>query len=549
MSLRKIALPAAAVLLSITASCALVKQTLMTGGEERLVEMAPPPRTVGPHVLVFAMDGACPAQFHEAVRSGHAPHLAMLLGKEHREGVYDHAYAAPNALSVLPSSTIADWVSIFTGSRPAYDGVPGDEWFERERMKFFAPVPVSVHDLADNAKVVTHDLVGRQIGVPTLFDRLHDRSYVSLLSVYRGASIYTTVDPASLAKMAGNLAQGVIEGDDPEGSLSASIDRESANKVVQTIEENGVPDLQVVYFPGIDIYTHASRNPLPAQTRYLEQVTDPAVGQIVEEYVKKGILDHTYIIFISDHAHIPTLADESHQLGTGDGSPFEAVRKAGFRVKPASLDEDERNYQAVLAYQGFMAYIYLADRSTCRDKHAQCDWSKPPRFEEDVIPVLKSIYRSNQRGWPIRKLKGTIDLIFSRIPSAAGENALPYMVFDGEDLVPIGEYLHDHPRPDLVQLEKRMTWLSAGPYGNRAGDILLLAKACTDLPIQKRYVFAGITHYTWHGSACEQDGHIPFVLAKPSGSGTEMRRIMHDFGGDSPSERELTPLVESLLAP
>ena len=58
-----------------------------------------------------------------------------------------------------------------------------------------------------------------------------------------------------------------------------------------------------------------------------------------------------------------------------------------------------------------------------------------------------------------------------------------------------------------------------------------------------------MTHYTWHGSACEQDGHIPFILAKPNATGAEMRGIMSDFGGDSPSERELTPLVRALFPP
>jgi hypothetical protein len=543
-TIARVGVGAALVLLT---SCALIRETVRSGGEQRLAATAPPPRKIGPRVLVFAMDGACPAQFYEAIGSGHAPHLAMLLGKNHGQGVFDHAYAAPNALSVLPSSTIADWTSIFTGARPAYDGVPGDEWFERERMKFYAPVPISVHDLADNAKVVTNDLVGQHLTVPTLFERLHDRAYVSLLSVHRGATFYTTVNPSSLTKMAGNLVAGVIEGSDPEKSLSASIDRESAAKVVRTIEEHGIPDLQVVYFPGIDIFTHASRNPLAAQVQYLENVIDPAEGQVVDEYVKKGELDETYIIFISDHAQIPTLSDKSHQLGTGDGSPFEAVRKAGFRVRQPSLKESEHDYQAVLGYQGFMAYIYLADRSSCRHKHAQCDWKKPPRFEEDVIPVLKTIYRSNKYGSPIPQLRGTLDLIFSRIPSGPGENALPYMVFDGDGLMPISEYLEDHPRPDLARLAQRMNWLSFGPYGNRAGDILLLAKACQDLPIQQRYYFAGITHYTWHGSACEEDGHIPFILAKRSASGVELRDIMDDFGGDSPSQRELTPLIESLL--
>ena len=132
----------------------------------------PPPPPAGTHVLIFAMDGATPAQFTEAVQSGHAPNIAALLGKDQGDGVFEHAYAAPHALSVLPSSTIADWAAIFTGSVPAYDGIPGDEWFERDTMQFYAPVPVSVPDAADNAKVVTDDLVGRQLKVPTLFEDL-----------------------------------------------------------------------------------------------------------------------------------------------------------------------------------------------------------------------------------------------------------------------------------------------------------------------------------------------------------------------------------------
>ena len=74
------------------------------------------------------------------------------------------------------------------------------------------------------------------------------------------------------------------------------------------------------------------------------------------------------MIFISDHGQIPTLNDDQHKLGTDDEhSPFGLVAKSGFRVRRplltfADLDKD---YQAVLAYQGFMAYVYLADRSTC----------------------------------------------------------------------------------------------------------------------------------------------------------------------------------------
>jgi hypothetical protein len=353
-----------------------------------------------------------------------------------------------------------------------------------------------------------------------------------------------------LVDLFGSLIKGTLTGEDPKKSLSAALDRDSTEKLVASIEEHGVPDLQVVYWPGIDIFTHASRNPLASQKRYLSEVTDGLVGEVLAEYQRKDALEQTYVIFISDHAHIPTLNDDGHELGTDEkGSPYAAVAHAGFRVRKASLtrsDQDD-DYQAVLAYQGFMAYVYLADRSTCPAKRETCEWKKPPRFRQDVMPALKSLYRSSTRGRPVAKLRGAIDLIFSRRPVADGREARPYEVFDGRSLVPIREYLKRHPRGDLVDLDERMRWLSAGPYGNRAGDILLLPKACTNLPIEERYFFAGITHYTWHGSACEQDGHIPFVLAQANGSGERMRSILSRFGGPSPSERQLTPLVRSLF--
>ncbi len=539
-----------AALVLLPSACGLVTQTLQTGGEKQFKAVPPPSPPDGTHVLIFAMDGATPAQFMEAVHSGHAPNIATLLGKDQGEGVFEHAYAAPHALSVLPSSTIADWAAIFTGSVPAYDGIPGDEWFERATMQFYAPVPVSVPDAADNAKVVTDDLVGRQLEVPTLFEDLkHRSSFVSLLSIHRGATIYTTVAPGSFPDLMEHLIKGQLHGEDPEKSLSGSVDRDSTQKVLEAFNEHGIPDLQVVYLPGIDIFTHAAPDRLAGQTRYLEHVTDGCVGQVLDEYRKAGVMDHTYVLFISDHAHTPTLDNKSNELGTDEHSPFQAVHKAGFRVRQARLilPNSDTDYQAVIAYQGFMAYIYLADRSTCPNEDDRCNWKQPARFEEDVIPVLKTLYRSNTRGRPVAKLKGSIDLIFARTGVPGGQNALPYMVFDGEDLVPIHEYLQAHPRPDLIDLEQRMNWLSAGPYGNRAGDILLLPRACMNIPIEKRYYFAGMTNYTWHGSACEQDGHIPFILAKTTASGTDLRSIMSDFGGDSPSERELTPLVRALF--
>jgi hypothetical protein len=441
--------------------------------------VAAPASAQGPHVIIFALDGATPADLMAAVHSGQAPNIAALLGSDRGDGLFEHGYAAPEALSLLPSSTIPDWASIFTGSVPAWDGIPGDEWFVRETATFYAPVPVSTSDLTDNTKVVTDDLVGKQLMAPTLYEQLGVRSYVSMLSIHRGATYYTTVGPNSLADLFEHLIKGTLTGNDPEKSLSAALDRDSTAKLIQTIDEHGIPDLQVVYYPGIDIFTHAALDPPNSQIRYLERVTDGSVGQVVDEYRKLGRLDKTYVIFISDHAHIPTIDENKNRLGTDDEhSPFAAIAKAGFRVRRASsiLSDTHKDYQAVFAYQGLMAYVYLANRSTCPNDGDRCDWSKPPRFHEDVMPVLKAFYRSNRHGQPEPSLKGKIDLIFSRKPMPSNDKALPFEVFDGKQLVATDDYLSEHRRPELVELAKRMSWLSAGPYGNRAGDILLLPK-------------------------------------------------------------------------
>ncbi len=536
--------------LLLQSSCALISRSLRTGGQEQLKPVATATVAGGPRVIIFALDGAGPDQLIAAIRSGKAPHIATLLGKERGSGLFEHAYAAPRALSILPSSTIAAWAAIFTGQPPASNGVTGDEWFVRETATFYAPVPVSVLDTLDVTKVVNDDLLGKSLRVPTLYELLGRRSHVSLLYVHHGATLYTTLAPSSFVDIVGRLISGTMEGDDPENSLSAGLDLNSVQKLAEAIDAQGVPDLQVVYFPGIDIFTHVAKDRLEAQVRYLEDITDKAVGVVLDSYQKKGALAGTYVIFISDHAHIPTLNDAQHKLGTDDEhSPFGLVAKSGFRVRRPllTLGDLDKDYQAVLAYQGFMAYVYLADRSTCPNEHDPCDWTKPPRFHEDVMPVVTAFYEANRTGRPIPQLKDTIDLIFAREPVSAGRNTKPYEIFDGRKLVPIRDYLKAHPRPDLIRLEERMNALSAGPYGNRAGDILLLARSCTNSPIEERYFFSATHHYTWHGSACEMDGHIPFILAQQGGSGERLRILMRKIGTDAPSAMILTPLVRSLF--
>ncbi len=538
----------AAIVLSVPA-CGLMEKTLRTGGEQHLKTVQPTP-LAHPRVIIFALDGAGDDQLMAAIHSGKAPNMASVLGKDEGNGLFAHAYASPKALSVLPSSTIANWSAIFTGQAPAWDGVTGDEWFERRTMEFYAPVPVSVVDTTDLTKVVDDDLVGRALKTPTLYDQIPGRSNVSLLSVYRGATLYTTVAPSSLVGMIARLLGGEAEGEPAEKSLSADIDLDSVPKLLDAMSQSGIPNLQVVYFPGIDIFTHESKDPLAAEVAYIERVSDKGVGEVLDYYRKHNALNETYVMFIADHGHIPVMDDRVHALGaTGTDTPFELVHQVGFRVRKPSVDvnSNQDDFQAVLAYQGFMAYIYLADRSTCPAPGHKCDWSRPARLNQDVIPVARAFDEANRTGKRIPALKGTIDLIFTREPAVPGHRAHEYEIYDRGRLVPIYQYLMTHPRPDLIDLDNRMRWLSAGPYGDRAGDILLLSKASMALPISQRYYFCAVPHYSMHGSAEWQDGHVPLIIAQVGGSGAKMRVIVQRIAGNAPSERSVTPIVRSLF--
>jgi len=538
----------AAIALAASA-CGLVERTITSGGEQKLTHNHPAP-LAAPRVIIFALDGAGYNQLMQAIRSGKAPNMASVLGKDEGNGLFKHAYSAPKAVDVLPSSTIANWSAIFTGQAPAWDGVTGDEWFERRSMGFYAPVPVSVVDTTDLTKVINDDLVGDALTVPTLYDQIGGRSNVSLLSVYKGAALYTTVAPTSLVGMIAGLLEGTVQGEPAEKSLSADIDSDSVPMLIDAIEQHGIPNLQVVYFPGIDIYTHEARNPLLSEVGYLEKVTDKGVGQVLDEYRKLNALDGTYVMFIADHGHIPVMNDRAHALAaTGNATPFALVRQMGFRVRKPSVevDSDQRDFQAVLAYQGFMAYVYLADRSTCATPGQKCAWSRPARLEQDVMPVARAFDEANRTGKRVPALKGTIDLIFARQPAVPGHVAREYQIYDRGQLVPIYQYLMTHPRPDLIDLDERMRWLSAGPHGDRAGDILLLSKASMALPMSQRYYFCEVPHFSMHGSAEWQDGHVPLILAQVGGSGAKMRAIVKKIAGDAPSERSVTPLVRSLF--
>src|SRR3984957_21233831 len=530
------------------ASCTTAK-FILHGGERAKKHIRP--EQPGPYVLIFAFDGAGYDQLMEAINSGKAPAMAGMLGKSEGGGLYEHAYSVPNAVTILPSTTIAAWSAIFTGAPTAWNSVSGNEWFAREEMKFYAPAPVSVSEMDDNRAMVMDGLVGKALKSPTLFQQAGVKSAVSLNAVYRSADYFTVIDPVSMVALYTEfIAKGGGENAPGKVDIYEKMDQDSVPKLLDSIEKHGLPKIQVFYFPGIDLYTHLADDPLPMEVSYLETVTDAQVAQVLAAYKDYGVLDQTYVMIVADHGHTPVLRDPQHALGADpDQGPAAVVKAAGFRprkfvLNPGASDQD---YQAAFAYQGAIAYVYLADRSTWPNAGTTCDWKRPPRYKEDVLPVARAFYTQKKNGNPLPALKGTLDLIFARVPTPPGKDTNEYEIFDGHRLVPIWEYLLFHPRPDLIQFDRRMRWLSVGPWGNRSGDILLLTKSGLNRPIQDRYYFSGPYH-SWHGSASPQDSYIPLIVARDNRSGAQLKKIVDKAVGPmAPSQLSLVPVVRALL--
>jgi hypothetical protein len=525
-----------------------IAELVATGGEKTLREPLRPLRG-GPRVIVVALDGVGATELRRALSGGQMPRTAALLGRETAPGVYADAWWAPGVLSILPSTTFAAWASVFTGQPPARTGVPGNEWFAREEMRFYAPAPVSLTQHEHALEVYTDQLMGRVLRAPTVYEQADVRAHVSLQAFHRGADLLTVPEPGSYGRMITEMAGGIVGEETVGQEVYEELDEAAAESLVESIRRHGVASLQTIYFPGVDLYTHVAADPLNDQVRYLGQVVDPALHQVLQAYRRAGVLGSTWIVLVADHGHTPVLPDDRHALGAeGDDEPPQVLRNAGFRTRPLEieLDSAREDYQAAFAYQGAFAYVYLADRSTCPRSGDRCDWKRAPRLEQDVLPVARAFWQAGQTGAGVPALRGAVDLVFARPPRPPGQDALPFQVFDGERLVPIGAYLAANPRPELLDLERRLQGLAAGPYGHRAGDVLLMARTGVHLPVEQRFYFSS-SYHSWHGSATLQDSEIPLLVAHVGATGAQVRARVQRATGERPDQLRITPLVLDLL--
>ena len=515
-----------------------------------------------PSILLVAIDGVERPLLYDMLRRGEMPGMADLLGGS--RGPYAHAHFDETISAALPSSTMTGWATALTGVGPGQHGMTGNEFFLRDKRVFAAPIPTTFEDSAPTLACFTTDqYCNRLLQAPTVYQRMRARDphvlvWVAMHHIYAGADKLLLAERTAFASaFEGVMASAVkkmAQGKDSR-AVYAKLDKEVARVVNDELDdrEGPVPDVLTVYFSGTDLYGHiAHEGPDRARRAYLREVLDPEIGQLARHLRARGALANRWVVVTADHGHQEVLDDEAHMLGVeGEGDPPRVLEHAGFRVRKFALDVDEdADFQSVLAYQGAMAFVYVADRSTCPAPKRPCVWSRPPRYQEDVLPVAEAFHAATTTGEHAPRLRGKIDLVLTRRPRPYAEDDAPLEVYvGGGRTLPVASWLADNPRPDYVQLEERLRDLATGRHGERAGDVVLVAVNGDRDTREERFAFSAPKYRSWHGSPGKKDSNIPLIVSNAAEPAARIRARVARILGESPRQQKISDVLLALRFP
>jgi predicted AlkP superfamily pyrophosphatase or phosphodiesterase len=431
----------------------------------------------------------------------------------------DNSYIGfENVLVSVPSSSKPSNTTLLTGVYPDRHGVPATIWFDRKDEKIKTLTSLSQRGVVEILKQTQTD---------TLFD-------------YARRSKKTTMAVASL------VAKGVDRWDWIQQSVhiwgqayclnlfqdanpipdGAHLDRRTTKGLMKgylyslsdglegKLRRGGkIPDLTVVHFVGLDIFTHYPRRFMlkghwsidAIQKWYLQEVLDPELGKIIDFLKQQHVFDNTIFFFISDHGQ----SKIKHHI---DENAFVKGLKNHFKIKghPYALDQAE-----VLIMPGASSKtLYLRNRQ-------QAGWMAPPRLIEDVKPVVDALI-------DIPEMEANLNaVLIARYPGEredAGVKWDPSGALDPFWFFNPGRY-HRSSRSQadflaaLEPLSRLDDWVgrdlkAAYMYGrdftrrNRPDIILINRPGAYFTPDQGKYAH--------HGSVYEQDALVSFVICGPA---------------------------------
>jgi hypothetical protein len=411
------------------------------------------------HVLLIDIDGLRADVFSNALAQERIPHIARLLGTAGLEwGV-----GIP-ALAPAPSITFTSQASLFTGAHPSQHGIPGNQFFDRFGQQSQGVPRHYAFDVGDTlaaddaVRVFTDGLAARCLSVPTLYSRLNDWGYRSVV----GGNMYATGADAWLKPSLTDLAR-FTKGGNLFGLSSEEYDRQILEKVLEYLKEHGLPVVLTVYFMGLDHESHL-HGP-NAQSDYLIDHLDGMIGELWQAILELGAGDGaTLVIVFSDHGQIGVVPDDRHSLRLA----FPIEREIGHLFDALGLDVhdypgEDPNCDAVVACNGGLAHVYLQNR---RER-----WADPPDFKRDVLTVGGAFWEAHDTGRYASEIEGALAGVLLRDVQGEGWFATYRALTPGGQIVSLAEWFASQPEVDYIDPVHRLNNL-ASPV---SGDLLLIS--------------------------------------------------------------------------
>jgi len=398
------------------------------------------------------------------------------------------------AVTVFPAVTLSCQASMFTGTYPATHGVVGNSWFERG-------VSPPVYRRYTDAKTAAGNYGFGLFGWPTII--LPQRPQLQYANNDMNPEIRTVYEMMkdrgmSSWQLFNQYSRGVdkwMKPTRPEMIIfalcheelvhNARWDRATFGHMLKEMHRaDDLPDLLVFYLSGLDNNSHECGP--DTQLDYFRTVVDPLMGNFLAELERRRPLEDYYFVITSDHGQAAVTREKEYIITLEMlGEILAETPGGGYRTFDKKLVRPEDT--AVVCTEAGTAQVHLIDR-------ANGDWTRPPRFEEDLLPAAQ-MFEKHRVGGGL----GFVDVIMVR-----REFGADYEVFLDGELIPIEKYFDgkDGEYPDAV---RRLRGINC----SRSGDLVVLA----DYSTGKYYgdkVKAGE-----HGNLNSADSLIPLVITGP----------------------------------
>jgi arylsulfatase A-like enzyme len=296
--------------------------------------------------------------------------------------------AFENVLVSIPSSSKPSNTTLLTGVYPCRHGVPSTMWFDRKEEKIITLKSITQRRIINILKKNHTD---------TLFDYARKSGKSSLAvatQVTKGVPgrdwIKQSVHLWGQAFWINLLQDGnsIPDGAHLDRGTTKGLLRGHAYSSTDGLEGKlktggNIPDLVVVHYVGMDIFTHYPRRFMvkenwtidEIQKWYLREVLDPELGKIMAFLQENKLLENTIFFFVADHGQTKIIEHV-------DEKGFEKRLAKKFKVKgrPHSIPEAD----IIIMPGAGTKVIYVKDRT-------DTDWMSPPRLLEDVKPVTDAL--------------------------------------------------------------------------------------------------------------------------------------------------------------